>query len=328
MDRTLLYLSESDVRASLDMKGAIKAVEEGLHALGQGKAVQPEKIYMDIEKYHGFVKPMTAYVKPMEIIASKIFTFFPENPRKYNLPTVSAIIVLTNPKDGATIAIMDGTYITALRTAATTAIAAKYLAKKNSQIVGIIGAGVQGRSHLMALNEIFNLKEVRIADKFNDAKENFTKEMQERFNFPIIPSESYEKTIKGADIVITATTGDEPLVKKGQFEEGMFLAKVGSYQEIDFEIVQSTADKIVVDWWEYVSHRVKEIAKLLEAGVITRERIYSELADIVVGEKRGRESSKEKILFISIGMGVEDASAALVAYNNALKQGIGQRLRV
>jgi len=319
--KKILYLSQADVKKCLSVKDTIEAVEGSIRILGQGKAIQPPKIYMEIEKYHGFIKPMIAFVdEPLNISATKNFTFFPEN-RKLGMPTILATIILNDPQTGVPLAIMDGTWVTVLRTAAATAIAAKYLAKRNSEVVGIFGAGVQGRSHLMALNEIFKLKSVRIADISREYRVQFAEEMSRKLGLDITPVDSNEQAVKGADIVVTVTTGNEPLVKKEWVESGMFVAKVGSYQEIDFGM-PALVDKLVVDWWEYVSHRVPE---LIETNT-RRKDVYAELAEIVSGKKSGRESDTEKILFISIGMGVEDAGAALHTYKRAKELGIGQNL--
>jgi len=322
MRDSILYLSQEDVKKSLTVKDTVKAVEEGIRLLGEGKAIQPPKIYMEIDKYHGFIKPMIAFIdEPLSVSATKNFTFFPAN-REHGMPTILATIILNDPKTGVPFGIMDGTWITALRTAATTAVAAKYLAKSDSEVVGIFGAGIQGRSHLMALNELFKLKKVRIADKSRKYSVRFAEEMSEKLKLDIIPEDSNEQAVKGADIVITVTTANEPLIKKEWIEPGMFIAKVGSYQELDFGIPKAV-DKLVIDYWEYVSHRVPEIT---ETGT-KREDVYAEIAEIVSGKKRGRENTREKILFLSIGMGVEDASVALLAYKRAKALGIGQNLR-
>jgi len=322
----ILYLSDSDVKACFNAKDAIEVVKEGIKALGLGRAVQPEKIYLNVEKYNGFVKPMIAYIESMDVVATKVFSHYPNNPRNFGLPTVDAIIILTEPKNGRHIAVIDGKWITALRTAATTAIAAEYLARKNSHILGIIGAGVQGRSHLMTLNELFKLEEVRISDAFEEARRRFSIEMEEMLGIPIKQAESPLEAVKDADIVVTATTANEPLVKKEWIRPGMFIAKVGSYQEIDPEIIMN-ADKVVVDWWEYAINRCRELKMLFEAGSIKREDIYAELPEIVAGHKPGRETNDETNLFISIGMGVEDAAAAYYVYQQAQKLGKGVRLR-
>jgi len=317
----ILYLSQEGVKKCLTAKDAIEAVEEGIRVLGQGEAIQPPKIYMEIEKYHGFIKPMIAYAGgSLNVSATKNFSFFPEN-RKYGRPTISAIIILNDPQTGAPLAIMDGTWITALRTAATTAVAAKYLAKRNSEVVGIFGAGVQGRSHLMCLNEMFTLKSVRIADISKEYRNQFAEEMSKKLGLDITPVDSNEQAVRGADIVVTVTTGSEVLVKKEWVKPGMLIAKVGSYQEVDLGI-PGMVDKLVVDYWEYVIHRVQELIKTNTK----RDDVYAELAEIVAGRKKGRENDTEKVLFISIGMGVEDAGAALHTYKRAKELGIGQYL--
>ncbi len=318
----VLYLSQEDVKKCLSVKDTVKAVEDGIRLLGQGKALQPPKIYMEIDKYHGFIKPMIAFIdEPMNISATKNFSFFPEN-RNRGMPTILATIILNDPKTGAPLAIMDGTWITTLRTAATTAVAAKYLARRDSEVVGLFGAGVQGRSHLMALNELFKLKKVRIADISKEYRIQFAKEMSEKLGLDIIPVDNNKEAVRGADMVVTVTSANEPLVRKEWLEPGMFIAKVGSFQEIDFGILE-TVDKLVIDYWEYVSHRVPEIVKTKTK----REDIYAEIAEIVAGTKKGRESAKEKILFLSIGMGVEDGASALFAFRRAKELGIGQNLK-
>jgi len=318
----ILYLSQEDVKKCLTIRAAIEATEEGIKLLGQGKAIQPPKIYMELDKYQGFIKPMIAFIdEPLNISATKNFTFFPEN-RKHGRSTVLATIILNDPQTGVPLAIMDGTWITAVRTAATTAIAAKYLAKHNSEVVGIFGAGVQGETHLMALNEVFKLKSIRIADVSKEYRTRFAKEISEKLKLEIIPVNNNEQATKGADIVVTATTGNETLVKKEWVEPGQFIAKVGSFQEVDLGML-AMVDKLVVDWWEYVSHRVPEIME----SKIKREDIYAELAETVSGIKKGRENDTEKILFVSIGMGVEDAATALHTYKQAKKNGIGQSLK-
>lgn len=320
--KKILYLSQEDVKKCLTVKDSIEAVEKGIRLLGQGKAIQPPKIYMEIDKYHGFIKPMIAFVdKPLDVSVTKNFAFFPEN-RKRGMPTITATIILNDPQTGIPLAIMDGAWITALRTAATTAVAAKYLAKGESEVVGLFGAGVQGRSHLTALNEIFKLKSVRIADISRDYRIRFAEEMGEKLGLDITPVDINEQAVKGADIVVTVTTGNEPLVKKEWVEPGMLIAKVGSYQEVDFGIL-AIVDKLIVDYWEYVSHRVPEIMKTNTK----HENVYAEIAEIVSGSKRGRESDAEKILFVSIGMGVEDAGTALHVYQRAKELGIGQNLK-
>ena len=317
----ILYLSQEDVKKCITVRESIDSVEEGMKLCGNGKTIHPPKIYMEIEKYHGFIKPMIAFAdEPMNISATKNFSFFPEN-RKTGLPTVHATIILNNPQNGLPLAIMDGTIITALRTAATTAVAAKYLAKTDSNIIGIFGAGVQGRSHLLCLSELFDISSVRVGDISKKYRDEFAKEMSKKLGIEVKAVEGKKDVVRGADIIITCTTGNEPLVMKEDVEPGMFIGKVGSYQEIDFGVID-VVDKYVIDFWEYVSHRVPEIRD----AKVEHEDIYAEIAEIVAGRKKGRINSYEKILFVSIGMGIEDAAVGLKVYENAKTLNIGKWL--
>lgn len=321
-----VYLSENDVRTCISMNETIEEVEKFIKTLAKGQAIQPPKIYMTIPKHHGFIKPMTAYVEPMEVAVSKIFTFFPDNPVKHNMPTVHATIVVNDAKTGVPLALMGGTWITALRTAATSAVAAKYLAKGGSSVVGIIGAGVQGMTHLEAFGNVRKIDEVRVFDVIPKARDRYVKEMGSK-GFNVKPAASYKEAVVGSDIVATCTVGDEAMVKPEWFESGMFIAKVGSYQELDTKVVTG-ADKVVVDWWEYVSNRVKELNFLMEKGRFNRSNVYAELHEIVGGLKPGREMVDEKILFISIGMGVEDAAAAMYALKRAKELRLGTNIKL
>jgi ornithine cyclodeaminase/alanine dehydrogenase-like protein (mu-crystallin family) len=325
MGEEILYLSESDVRECLSMGEAINEVEKAIKLLAEGKAIQPPKIYMSIPGHHGFVKPMTAYVEPMGVAVSKIFTFFPDNPTKHGLPTVHATIIVNDAETGAPVALMDGNWITGLRTAATSAIAAKYLAKKDSHVIGIIGNGYQGRTHLEALGEVCKVEEVHAFDTFDKTRDRYVAEMRNR-GFNVKPAASYQEAVLGSDIVVTCTAGDEVMVRPEWYEPGMFIAKVGSYQELDTRVV-TDADKVVVDWWDYVSSRVKELNLLAEKGLFNRGKVYAEIHEVVGGLKPGRENPDEKTLFISIGMGVEDAAAAVYAIRRANKLGIGTKIK-
>jgi len=325
----VLYLSEEEIKKCINIKEAINAVEEGIKALARNEAVQPPKVYMNVkEEPVSFIKPMAAYVKG-QYPCVKIFTFFPENPHKYDLPTLTALITLHNDETGLPVAILAGTYITLIRTAATTAVAAKYLAKKDSKIVTLIGAGAVNEQTAYCLNEIFKIEEFRLVDKFKESRaEPLGQKLKEKLSIETkaYSSEETKVAVSEADVVVTATTANAPLVKRKWLEPGMFLAKVGSFQEIDFDIIKSV-DKVVVDWWEYVSTRVPEIRTFVEKGELSRESVYAELHEVVGGLKKGRETGNERIVFISIGMGVEDSAVANLVYKRALEQKLGTTLK-
>ena len=326
LGKDLLYLSDKDVKKVLAPKDSVKLVEKSIHDLGLGKAVE-EKFYLSVEKHDGFVKTMAAYYEPMEVHMTKVFSLFRNNPTRHGLQTVNTFIVVTDPHTGVPVAVMNGDWITALKTAGSTAAAAKHLAKEDSRIVGIVGAGAQGRSHLLSLAQIFKIEEARIADISAKAREGYVREMKKLCDFDIVSVDSVEQAVRDVDISAVVTTADEPLVKPDWVRPGLFIAKAGSFQELDPGVI-TTVDKVVVDSWKYTVEyrRVKELTQLADSGAISRETIYGELPDILAGRKSGRQTDQETILFASIGFGVDNAALAGFVYKKALRRRVGKIL--
>jgi ornithine cyclodeaminase/alanine dehydrogenase len=263
---------------------------------------------------------MPAYLGDVDIAGIKWAGGFQDN-YKIGLPYISAMILLINPRNGTFLAAMDGAHITAVRTGAASAICAKALARKDASILGIIGAGVQGRMHLRAFQQVFKLKEVRVFDIKEGAAEKYREEMIAELGLNILPKRSYQEVVEGADIICTVTIGDEPMVKKKWLKKGSLVISAGSYQELDPDVVLS-ADKIVVDHWGQASHR-GELAKLVEAGKIGEKSIHAEIGEILSGKKKGRERDDENILAVPIGLGSVDIGCAVEVYRKATEKGIG-----
>jgi ornithine cyclodeaminase/alanine dehydrogenase-like protein (mu-crystallin family) len=306
------------------MDTAIRLCEEGERAAGQGK-VADDKFYLPIKGNLVF-KPFAGYIKGEEVIAAKIFTLAPDNIQR-GLPASNSIGLIYDAETLMPLAILEASWLTGIKVGASSAVAAKYLAKKNSSIVGIIGAGLQARTHLEGLSKLFKIKEIRVASRTKGSRERFAADMSKKLNVNIIPVDSVEEAVMGADIICTVTTADAPLIRSEWVTSGMFIMKIGSYQELDPTVITSV-DKIVVDKFEYVSHRVKELVELIRAGSITRENIYAEIPEIVAGKKKGRESDDESILCISLGLGGDYAALFSFIYKQAVKQNIGKRLKL
>jgi ornithine cyclodeaminase/alanine dehydrogenase len=326
MSQTTLLINQEQVKSLLDMPTALKIVEQVYRSHGEGKVVMPTKITLDLGEgrpwppYKGFMNAMPAYLGDVDIAGIKWAGGFQDN-YKIGLPYISAMILLINPKNGTFLAAMDGAHITAVRTGAASAICAKALARKGASILGIIGAGVQGRMHLRAFHQVFKLKEVRVFDTKEGAVEKYREEMTAELGLNILPKRFYQEVTEGADIVCTVTIGDEPMVKKKWLKKGSLVISAGSYQELDPDVVLS-ADKIVVDHWGQASHR-GELAKLVEAGKIGEKNIHAEIGDILAGKKKGRERDDENILAVPIGLGSVDIGCAVEVYRKAAEKGIG-----
>jgi len=320
----ILFLSESDIKKLIDIKTAITLCEEGERATGEGR-VADDKFYLPIKGDLVF-KPFAGYIKGSELVAAKIFTLAPDNFHR-GLPSSNSIGLIYDAETLMPVAILEASWLTGVKVAASSTVAAKYLAKKNSKVFGVIGAGLQARTHLEALCEVFNLEEVHVTSRTKESRERFAKEMSEKFDVNIIPVDTIEEAMKGADIVMTLTTANAPLVKSDWIEPGMFILKLGSYQELDPKVF-TAVDKIVVDNWEYVSHRCRELIQLINAGLITRDNIYAEIPEVVAGKKQGRENDSESILGIAFGLGGDYAALFSYIYKQAIKLGIGQTLKL
>lgn len=324
--QSTLLITQEQVRSLLDMSSVLRIVEQVYRSHGEGKVVMPTKITLDLGEgrpwppYKGFMNAMPAYLGDVDIAGIKWAGGFQEN-AKIGLPYISAMILLINPRNGAFIAVMDGAHITALRTGAASAVCAKVLARKDARVLGIIGAGVQGRMHLRAFAEVFKLEEVRVMDIKEGAAERYREEMKAELGLDILPKKSYQEVVEGADILCTVTVGNEPMVRKEWLKKGSLVIAAGSYQELHPEVILS-ADKIFVDHWGQASHR-GALAKLVEAGKIGEKDIHAEIGEILAGKKKGRENEGETILAVPIGIGSVDIGCAFEVYRKALEKKIG-----
>jgi alanine dehydrogenase len=217
---------------------------------------------------------------------------------------------------------MDGTYLTGMRTGATGGVAAKHLARKNSRIIGMVGAGTQARTQLMALNEVFKIEEVRVCSKTRVESEKFAEDM-EHLGLNILVKEGVEETVRGCDIIVTTTPVTSPLVRNQWVEEGMHINAIGAdapgKEELDPEILKRA--KVVVDDYEQACH-YGELNVPVSKGIFKREQIHAELGEIIAGRKAGRTSDDEVTVFDSTGLAIQDLAAAALVYRKARKLGI------
>jgi len=322
-----LLLSQKNLTELLNMKDTISTVENVFKAHGEGKVVMPPKLTLDLGEsgnwpgYNAFMNAMPAYIGTVDIAGLKWAGGFWENPKR-GLSSIMAIIVLIDPKTGVPLVVMEGSYITALRTGAATAVGAKYLAKRNSSVVGMIGAGTQAEYNLEALNELFNIEEVRVSSRSKESALRYANKMHKKLGLNLKQMDTAREAVKGADIVVTATTSKQPILKQEWIQPGTFIAAIGSYQEVDDDVAKK-ADKIVVDNLEQVKHR-GSLRIMFDKGILTADDTYAELGEIVAGKKRGRETDREVILLVPIGMGSEDVAVAYLAYKRAKEKKMGQ----
>lgn len=325
----ILYLAEKDVELTgLTMKETVDIVERVFRAHGEGDVIVPSKISLDMKttgKYNSWGNAMPAYVGPWGMSGIKWAGANWNNPKKHGLPSIFATVILTDPETFAPVAILGGGWITAMRTGAATAVAAKYLARRNARSLCIVGAGYQSRFQLAALKEVLKLQKIRVVDLRKDAREAVAREMSEKLSLEVSPVPTVEEGVRDADVIVTVTSADEPLVRYEWLKDGCFICAVGSYQELQFRVVKSM-NKIVVDHLGQTMHR-GELAKWVLKGLLSERDIYAELGDIVAGKRRGRELQDERILCVPIGMGSEDIAISKRIHELATEKGLGQRLR-
>ena len=321
----VLLLTSDEVRELLTMRDAIEAVEEAFREKGLGLVDMPPKLYLFFPKYDGDLRVMPAYMKKSDIAGVKIVNVHAKNPKEHGLPTVMAVIELVDPATGAPLALMDGTLITAFRTGAAGGVAAKYLARPDSRVIGVVGAGVQGRFQLRALAEILrDVELVKVYDARRSAAECYVEEMSEELGLNIMACPTVEETVKGIDVLVTATPSRQPIVMAEWVDYGLHINAIGAdapgKEELDPEILKRA--KIVVDDVEQASHS-GEINVPLSKGILRLEDIYGELGEVVAGKKPGRETGDEITVFDSTGLAIQDVSVAWLVYRKAKERGVG-----
>jgi 2,3-diaminopropionate biosynthesis protein SbnB len=329
-----LYLNQQDVRATgVTMVTALEAVEDAFRLHHRGRVNLPYKTVLDLgERERGRGNAMPAYVgEDYDVFGIKWIAGFPQNPTKFGLPRGTGLFILNDSWNGVPLAVMDCTLLSAMRTGAVTGVGAKYLAREDSQSVAMIGAGVQARTQLEALTIVLpGLTEVRAYDIRRESAESFAQEVNSRYGSKGLNARavgSPEEAVREADIVVTVTVADEPIVKDRWMKRGSFFAAVGSYQEEEFDVV-TNSDRVVVDGIEHVLHReTPVVALMIQQGMINREDIL-ELGAVVCGDIPGRTDPQERIFFSPIGMAIEDVCICHKVYKLAQEKGVGIKLEL
>jgi alanine dehydrogenase len=315
----VLLLGRREIEELLSMSEALKAVEYSFRLKAEGEAIMPPKLYLNLPQYQGDFRAMPVFIDGSAGV--KWVSVYPNNWRQ-NLPSIVATIILCDPNTGYPLAIMDGTYITNVRTGAAGGVAVKYLARRDSSVIGFVGAGTQAKTQLLALSEILpQIKEVKVFDLNRDTSLKYVKEMEARLSLNITPVETIEKATE-ADIVITTTPSRTPIVKKQHIRPGTHINAIGAdakgKQELEADLL--TGARIIVDDIEQASHS-GEINVPLSDGVLKVEDIHGTLGEVVLNTKKRREGDEEITVFDSTGLAIQDIICAKLVYEKAKKRG-------
>ena len=321
MSDTVLYLSRSDVETvNLSMAEIIDGLDRMFVEKGEGKVEMPPKPGIHTQP-DAFIHAMPAYIPSLESAGMKWVSGYPENQVK-GLPYITGLLILNDPETGIPTCVMDCTWITAMRTGAATAVAAKYLARKDSSTVGIVACGVQGRGNLEALSCVFDIAEVKAYDLYPELADRFAAEMGARLGVRIEPVREASRAIEGLDIVVTSgpvRKHPEPVVGSGWLSEGSFACPLDfdSYFRAD---AFREADKLASDDKDQLNY-------YRETGYFSdTPQPYADLGEIAAGLKPGRELDTERTIAINLGLGLEDMATAILVYRRAVEREIGMVL--
>ena len=322
---SMLFLADEDVRQTMTVAEAVDLAYRGIRADADGK-VAGDKFYMAVGEA-GFIKPFSGHLDSEDLAFVKTFSFFPGNPARFGCGATSSMVILFDAANGLPACLMEGNWVTGLKTGASTAVTAAWLARSGAEAVTIFGAGSLGRMHLRALAHRFALSRAYVIDIVLQAAETYAAELSPELGFPVEPVslEAREQAVRQSDIVITVTTGDQPLVEQAWLRPGAFVARLGSYQEVALDVI-TTADKVIVDNWHYVRPRIPELRILAEERKFGYQDVHAEWPDIVAGIRPGRESPSEVIVYIALGIWGEYAAILPEVYRRALALGLGRRL--
>lgn len=327
----MLILTAQDVRKALPMREAIEAMKSAYASLSSGNAVVPLRTRLPIPPHEGMSLFMPAYTRTdkSEALAVKIVSLFPENPKR-GLAFIQAAVLVLEADTGRALALMEGSSLTAIRTGAGSGAAIDLLARDDSHVLAIFGAGVQGRTQAEAACSVRDIQTVLVFDADTRQSEKFAAEMAGRASLPqdIQVAENPSVALKNADVICTATTSQTPVFSDRDLKRGAHVSAVGSYtpemQELPAETIQRA--RVVVDSRAATLAETGDLLKPIQAGLISEAHIYAELGEIVMGRKTGRESGEEITVFKSVGVAVQDAMAAQLALENARKSGLGQEV--
>jgi ornithine cyclodeaminase/alanine dehydrogenase len=318
----VLYLSKADVeKLNIPIGEVIRVVEEAFLEKARGRVEVPPKPGIH-PKQDAFIHAMPAFLSGMGVAGVKWVSGFPENP-KSGLPYVSGLLVLNDVETGFPVCVMDCTWVTAKRTGAATAVAAKCLARENCKVFGILGCGVQGRSNLEALTVVRKgLEEVRAYDVSRENLCRYVEEMSAEYGLRVVGVDSPRKAVEGCDIVVSAgpiLKSPTPVIEVEWFRDGGFACA------LDFDSYWKPEAMLSMD--KFCTDDREQLAYYRKQGYFKgTPSVYAELSEIVSGKKHGRQGDKERIMSMNLGLAIEDMATAKLIYDKAKGKGVGAKL--
>lgn len=331
-NRDICILSQQDLidAGCFDMKAAINVCEQALTDYANGHVIFPDKVSVIFdEATQDRINCLPAGLKKDKVYGMKWVSVFPENPHKRGLPNLSAVVLLSELESGFPVAFMEATMCSNIRTAAMSALAGKYLANPESSVMGIIGAGEQAKSHFLAMKAQFpGLKECRVSSRTEASEDKFIAQMS-KFHPDVTfigCRGDHAKAIEGADLLVTAISGQAKLLQAEWIKDGATYFHVGGLED-DFAVPRK-ASKIVCDDWHVVKHRTQTVSQMYQQGLLQDSDIHGDLYQIVTGQKPGREDPREFIYYNGVGLSYIDVAMSNWMYRTAKEKGLGKTINL
>ena len=326
----MLVLSLTDVEDLLDLDQLVEAVAAAMADLSAGRASMPPRGAATVAERHAMLAAMPAFLPSVGALTTKLVSLFPENRDR---PTHQAIICCFDPATGTPVAVMDGTYITATRTAAGSALASRYLAREGATVVAVIGSGVQARAHARALARLPSVESVRVAARDRAKAESLVGDLRV-LGIPAGVASSVEDAVASADIVCATTHADRPVIRREWLRPGSHVNSVGYNPSGEGEVDSATiADAVVVVESREAALAAPpagaiELRRAIERGLIGPDHVHAELGELVTGVLKGRVDETAITLYKSVGVAVQDAAAASLVLDKALSKGAGFNVEI
>lgn len=324
----MLLLNKEDITRVFSMKDAVETVKDAFILYSEGKTENPLRTNIGVTKHEGTLLFMPAYAEDTDFASLKIINIYPKNVDK-KMPTSFAQVILMDAKTGEIVAVLDGTYVTQLRTGAASGACFDVLGRKDAKIGALIGTGGQAETQLEAMMSVRNLDMVKVYDNCLERSDKFVKHMREKlsgYDTEIIAAISADEAVEDADLLVTVTPSKKPVFDALKCKEGITISCVGAYkpdmQEMDSAIL-IRASKIYFDSISATLEESGDILIPLGDGTITKNDFTGELGEVLTGKIKGRENDDEIIVFETVGIGTQDLVTAKVIYEKAVAAGIG-----
>ena len=321
----ILYLSNEDVKAVLDLGRAIEIIEQALRDHSEGRVIWSTPEDLAIKPEQGWQSWVTGCALSTEPVAgfrirsikaaggSRDVSRPPRGPRR--------ILILSDRDGGEILAIMDEDWCHAVRTAAAASVACRLLARQGATTMAMLGAGDTARAAVPVMARAFQLKDIRVTSRTPESRQNYAKEIGNQYGLNVRPVESTEEALKGADLVVAATTTSTPFVKDSWLANGITVYSIGKHQEMESDIYKKV-DKLVVDSWLHCRNK-SDMQRMLKENFLSEKDIYAELPELLSGKKPARQSERERIFIRAIGLVNQDIALANYVYHCALEKGVG-----